>query len=145
MYHSSVLELCEVLLLPPPLAVFISSSSVIDDRHNDDQTTTVLVMSSSSNSTPLTINLSFDNNEVVNVLTDQKSRRSSILWILFWPYAMEMDDNNDVRCSICQELLDKRDLVYALPSCMMHIFHVQYLLRRAWKREKKCPNYRWQY
>ena len=57
---------------------------------------------------------------------------------------MEMDDNNDVRCSICQELLDKRDLVYALPSCM-HIFHVQYLLRRAWKRETKCPNCRWQY
>ena len=50
----------------------MSSSSVIEDRHTDDQIT-VLAKSSSSKTTP-SIDLSIDNNEVVNVSTDQKSR-----------------------------------------------------------------------
>jgi len=67
---------------------------------------------------------------MVDVSTDQK-KSLDLADLQYFEYScdpMEMDDvNNGVRCSICLELLDKSDLVYALPSCM-HIFHVQCLL-----------------
>ena len=105
---------------PTTTSSIMSSSSVVDVRHNDDQT-------------PLTIDLSFDNNEMVDVSTTDQKKSLDLADLQIFEYS---SDHNDVRCSICLELLDKSDLVYALLSCMQ-IFHVQ-CLRRAWKRESNA-------
>lgn len=105
-----------------PVPINISDNAPQQQQVRDDNTTTTV------------IDISDGGEEEDEGRQPAISKPLQLSSLQYYEFPNEMQD--DTKCGVCQEPLQKNVLVYALPC--LHIFHLQ-CLHNAWKVDTRCP------